>query len=143
MRSTDRLLPDGDALDVLEIERVSESGLVADGDGATRRGLDRRLNDVALPVAFAGGNVAGQHEVRQRRHRDIVRATDAGFEHAAAPHRNAGRLRYVVHLLRLGEAADAPQLDIDDAARPHANRLLRVVRRADALVETDGRLQLC
>ena len=100
------------------------------------------LDDVALPVALAGRDIAGQHEIRQRGERDVVRAPDAGFQHAAAPHRDAGGLRDIVHALGLAESAHAAQLDVDDAAGAQADGLLGVVRGADALVQADGRLEL-
>ena len=102
--------------DEIVVEFVAEARLVANGDGAARRGLDRRLDDVARPVALAGRNIARQHEIGQRGQRDVVRPADARFQHAAAPYRNARRLRHVVHALGFGESAHAPQLDIDDAA---------------------------
>ena len=135
-------LADGDAADEIVIELVAEAGLVANRDGAVRRGFHRGLDDVALPVALAGRDIAGQHEIRQRGERDVVRAADARFQHAAAPHRNAGGLRDIVHALRFGEAAHAAQLDIDDAAGAQSDRLLGVMRGADAFVQADGRLQL-
>ena len=120
---------------------VAEARLVADLDRAARRGLHGGPDDVPLPVALAGRDVAGQDEIGQRRERDVVRAADARLQHAAAPDRNAGRLRDVVDLLRFGEAADAAQLDVDDAAGPQLDRLLGVMRGADALVEADRRLE--
>ena len=96
----DGFLAHGDVLQEIVIEVVAEAGLVADRDGAVRRGFDGGHDDVALPVALAGRDVAGQHEIRQRGERDVVRAADARFEHAAAPDRNAGGLRDIVHALR-------------------------------------------
>ena len=58
-----------------------------------------RHDDVALPIALARRDVAGQHEIRQRGERDVVRAADARFEHAAAPDRDAVRLGDIVHAL--------------------------------------------
>ena len=67
-------------------------------------GFDRRNDDVLLPVALAGGDVAGQDEVGKRGERDVVGAADAGLEHASAPDGDAGGLREVVDALRLAEA---------------------------------------
>ena len=71
-------------------------------------------------VAPAGGDVAGQREVRERRQVDVVRAADARLEHPAVPDRHAGRRADVVHADRLGVAADAARLDVDDAAGARA-----------------------
>src|ERR1043166_8148905 len=58
-------------------------------DGSLRGNRHFRLDDVFMPVAPAGGHVAWQNKIRQSGKRDVVRAPDSGFEHAAAPHRNA------------------------------------------------------
>ncbi len=68
-----------------------------------------------------------------------MRAPDPGFQHAAAPHRYARRLSDVVNALRLRESADPAELDVDDLARTHLDRLVRLVRRPDAFIETDRR----
>ena len=47
-----------------------------------------------------------------------------------------------MHAFGFGEAAHAPKLDVDDAARVQADCLRRLVRGADALVQADGGLQL-
>src|SRR5690349_3594476 len=98
MPSTDHFLPDGDAADEVEIEVVTEAGFVADFDGPARRGFDGRADDVLLPVALAGGDVAGEDEIGERGQCDVVGASDAGFEHATAPDGDAGSLGDVVDL---------------------------------------------
>ena len=52
-----------------------------------------RLDDVLSPVAAGCGDVAGKREVGKRRQGDIVRATDAGLQHSAAPDRDATLFR--------------------------------------------------
>ena len=52
------------------------------------------------------------------------------------------RLRDIVNALGFAESAHAAQLDIDDAAGAHADRLLGLVRRADAFVQADRRFEL-
>src|SRR5262245_10262131 len=115
MRSTDGLLPDRDAADVVVIELVAEAGLIADFDGAPRSGFDGWLNDVLLPIAFARGDVAGEYEIGEGGERDVVRASDAGFEHAAAPNGNTRSLRDVVNTLGFGKSAHTAQFDVYDA----------------------------
>src|SRR6185503_387174 len=115
-RSTDRLLTNGDLGHVLAIDRVAKTRLLTDMDGASRGGFDRRRDDVALPIAVAGRDIAGQNEIRKSGKRNVVRAPDAGFEHAAAPHRDSSGLRDIVNALGLAEPAHAPEFDIDDAA---------------------------
>src|SRR5215469_17302357 len=46
-------------------------------DGAFGRDGYFGLNDVFVPIAGAGGNVAGQGKVRERGHGDVVGAADA------------------------------------------------------------------
>src|SRR5439155_17004376 len=83
---------------------------------------------------------ARQREIRQRGKVDVRRAADAGFEHAAVPYGNAARRAQIVQPDRLREAADAPGLDIDDAAGAGGDRLARNVDGLDRLVEADRRL---
>src|SRR5262249_18715763 len=123
----DGLLPDRDAADVVVIELVAEAGLIADFEGAPRSGFDGWLNDVLLPIALAGGDVTGKNEIGEGGERDVVRASDAGFEHAAAPHRDARGLRHVMHTLGFGKATHAAQFDINDAAGPQTDGLLGMV----------------
>ena len=66
---------------------------------ALRRDFDGRRDDVAGPITLAGRNVAGQHESGERRERNVMRAADAGFEHASAPHRNAVGVGEIVNLV--------------------------------------------
>ena len=42
---------------------------------------------------------------------------------------------------RLAQPADAPGLDVDHPARGHLQRLPRVSRREDALIQADGRAE--
>jgi len=109
---------------------------------SVRRGFHRRRDDVAFPIALAGGDVARQHEIRQRGQRDVVRAPDAGLQHAAAPHRNARRLGHVVDPFGFREPSDPPQLDINDSARAQPDGLLGMVRGADAFVQANGSFEL-
>src|SRR5262249_21222458 len=87
-------------------------------------------------------DVARQNEVRERGQCDIVRASDAGFQHTATPDGNARGLSDIVNSLRFPETRDAAQLDIDDAARAQTNGLLGMVRGADAFIEADRGFQL-
>ena len=110
-------------------------------DRAVGGDLDRRLDQVGIEVALARGDVAGQREVRQRRQVDVRGAADARLEHAAVPHRDAVRGAQIVQPDRLGEAADAARLDVDDAAGAGGDRLARDADRLDRLVEADRRRQ--
>ena len=98
--------------------------------------------DVALPIALTRRNVAGQHEIGQGRQRNVVSASDARFQHAAAPDGNTVSLTEIVDTLGFGKSAHAPELDVDDAAGLKTNCLLGLMRRANTLVETDRRIEL-
>src|SRR5450759_3984266 len=139
--SNQDLFPHRDAAHEIQIDLVAETGFVAQRDGAVRRGFDGGPDDVPLPVAPAGGDVAGQHEVGQAGERDVVGAPDAGLQHAAAPDRDAGGLGDIVHALGLAETGDAAELDVDDVAGAQLDGLLGVARGANALFQADGGLQ--
>ena len=65
-------------------------------------------------------------------------AADAGLEHAAAPDRDAALFGGVVDGDGLGEAADAADLDVDDAAGLHVDGGECVAAVANGFVETDA-----
>ena len=106
--------------------------------------LDRRIDQIGIEVALAGRDVAGQREVRQRRQMDVVRRGRCPI--SSMPPCQTGMpcaRAEVVQPNRLGEAADAPRLDVDDAAGAGAQSPRS--RRADGLdrlVEADRRRQL-
>src|ERR1039457_1643184 len=112
--STEDLLPHRDAFNEIEIDLVAETGSVAQRNGAVRRGFHLGRDDVPLPIAPAGGDVAGEHEVGQAGERDVVGAPDVGLQHAAAPDRNARCLGDIVHAFGLAESGDAAQLDVEE-----------------------------
>src|ERR1035437_8062059 len=140
--STEDLLPHRDAFNEIEIDLVAETGSVAQRNGAVRRSFHLGRDDVPLPVALTGGDVAGEHEVGQAGEGDVVGAPDAGLQHAAAPDRDAGGLGDIVHAFGLAESGDPAELDVDDAAGAQLDGLLGVARGANALVEADGGLEL-
>ncbi len=94
--SFEHLAAFGERFDAIEARRVADAGRGGNFYRALRRDFHFRLDDVFGPVAAAGGDVAGQSEIRQRGHGDVVRATDAGFEHAAAPDRDGFLLAEIV-----------------------------------------------
>src|SRR6185437_4291823 len=133
--------PYGQPLHQIEIEIVTETGLVAYGDCSVRAHLDRRHDDVLLPIALAGRNIAGQDEVRQRREGDVMGPANAAFQHAPAPDWDTVRLAEVVNAFCLCEAPDPAEFHIDDSSSFQADGLLRVVRGPDALVQADGGIE--
>src|SRR4029453_17614771 len=76
-------------------------------------------------------------EARQRRERDVVGAPDAGLQHPAAPDRHLLRLRERLDLFRFAVAADATELDVDDAARAQLQGVPRAGEADDGFVEAD------
>ena len=80
-----------------------------------------RIDEVGRVVAAAGGDVAGQREVRQRRQVDVVRAADAALEHAAVPDRDAVR------------RAQRSCTRIDSACPPTRPGLMLMMRQAPSV----------
>src|SRR5229473_4625002 len=132
---------DSEALDKVQARRKPDAWSAGDANGALRRNGDFGFNDVFVPVAAAGGNVAGKRKIRQRGERDVVSASDAGFEHPSAPNRHAALLAEVVNSPRHRVSTDSSELDVDDAARAQFQRFARLFFRVDALVEADRSLQ--
>src|SRR5260370_20930282 len=113
-RSFEHFAVFGELLDAIKARGIANSWRGGHTDGAFWRDLDFRLDDVFGPIAAARGDVSGQREIRQRGHGDVVRAADAGFEHATAPDRGGFRLAEMVDAARGGGAADACDCAIDD-----------------------------
>lgn len=84
---------------------------------AARGHFDFGLDNVLSPITAAGGDVPRQRETRQAGHGDIVRSSNARFEHASAPERDAVFQTDVVHLARAGVPTNSAQFDIHDPAR--------------------------
>src|SRR6476660_988732 len=76
-----------------------------------------RLDDVLIPIAFAGGNIAGQREIGKRRESDIVCSSDSRLQHSSAPHRHAVLLAQIVNTPCNGIPANSPELDVNNLAR--------------------------
>src|ERR1700685_512704 len=116
--------------------------MVADRYGPVRCYFDGRLDNIAGPVALARRDITREREIRKGGEGDIVRAANTRLQHAAAPYRDTGRLRDIVHALGIGETAHAPELDIDNSSGVHRDGLFGLMRRANAFIQTDGRLKL-
>src|SRR5271155_3658952 len=140
--SIEHLAAFGERFDAVQARGVADAWRGGNFYRAFCGDLHFRLDDVFGPVAAAGGNVAGKREVRQRGHRDVVRAADAGFEHASAPHGDGFLLAEIVNPARGGVAADAAELHIDNFAGADFDGGAGVLDIVDALVEADGRFQL-
>src|SRR5258708_35961445 len=95
---------------------IAESGRGGDLNRAARRDFDRRVDNVLFPIAFAGGNIAGERVAGQGGDRDVVSAADTAFQHAAAPNRDVAGEAESLDLASAGVAADAAHLDVDDAS---------------------------
>src|SRR6202789_3433005 len=132
----------GKRFDAIEARCVADARHRRNFNGSARGHFHFRLDDVFGPIAAAGGNVAGQREIRQRGHGDVVGAADAGFEHAAAPHRNRFRLTQIVNFPGGGVAADAAEFHIDDFAGADFDRGAGVLVIVNTSVEADRRFEL-
>ena len=112
-----------------------------DGDhaGGIHRPLGR--HDVALPVAGARADVAGQGEIRERGERDVAGAANAALQHAAAPDGDRVAPAEVVDRPGLREAADPSGLDVHDPSGPQGEHILGRVGVRNRFVEADRRRQ--
>src|SRR5215471_10708049 len=106
----------GEPVDSLAADLISEPGSLRDVDGATWGDFNLRLDDVLIPVAATGGNVTGQRKSGKGRHRDVVGAADAGFQHATAPYGDPQGAAQVVDATRFRVSADPAKFDVDNPA---------------------------
>jgi len=95
-----------------------------------------------LPVAGAGGDVAGQREVGLGGHGDVVGAAYTGLQHAAAPDGDGIFGAEIVDAFGLQVAADAAEFDVDDFAGTEGDGGFGLFVGVDALVKADGSLQI-
>src|SRR5712664_3530233 len=140
--STPSFLFNSPPFDQVVANMVTESGCRGDGNRAAGRDFDGRIDEVFFPVAFAGGNVAGQSVAGQGRDGDVVNAPDAAFEHAAAPDWNVARQAERLDLPSAGVAAGAAELDVNDARGAEVESSLRITGVANGFVEANRGLQL-
>src|SRR5260370_19661113 len=63
---------DGAALDQVEARREAYAGSLRNAYGALRRDANLRLDDVFAPVTAAGGDIAGERQIRQRGEGKVV-----------------------------------------------------------------------
>src|SRR5437899_4265212 len=104
----ENLFAHGEFLNQVQTRREADAGAGEHADGPLRRDFHFGFDDVGFPVAAAGGNVTGKRKIGQRRERNIVSATDAGFQHPAAPDRYLALLAEVVDAARRRVSAHAP-----------------------------------
>src|SRR5271168_5099182 len=140
--SIEHLAAFGERFDAVQARGVADARRGGNVYGAARRDFYFRLDDVFGPIAAAGGNIAGQREIRQRGHGDVVRAADAGFQHAAAPDGNGFLPAEIVNAAGWGVAADAAQFYIDDLAGADFDGGAGMLNIVNAFVKADGRIEL-
>src|SRR5260370_14114090 len=135
------LAPYRELLDPLAPRLVANAGTGGHANRPLRGDGHFGIDDVFGPVTLAGGDVAGQRKVSQGGESNIVRSADAGFEQAAAPHRNAVIAAEIMDAPRRSKSTHAAQLHINDAAGAQRDGGLGVLFAVDALVEADRRLE--
>src|SRR5580693_7981960 len=140
--SIEHLAAFGQRFDAVQARRVADAQSGGNFYRAFCGDFHFRLDYIFGPVAAAGGDVAGQREIRQRGHGDVVRAADAGFQHASAPDRNGFLLAKIVDAAGCGVSADAAQLHIDDFAGADFDGGAGVLDVMDAFVEADRSFEL-
>src|SRR6266849_2089499 len=132
----------GQAIDPRAINFKANSRFVRRQDRPARTYGHRRFDNVFFPITRARRDVARQRESLERSHRDVVRAANAGFQHAAAPYGNLLFAGDVFNFLRLSMPAHAPELYVNDAASAEGDRVSRILRRFHRLVQTNRSLNL-
>ena len=100
-----------------------------------RTSQHERLGHIARVVPVAGGDVAGEREVRKRCQGDVGRPPDPGLQHATAPDGNPGGRADVVHAPCLQVAADPPGFHVHDLTGAGHNGPECVSSRFDGLVK--------
>src|SRR5216684_509694 len=121
---------------------IAESGSSGDLNCSARGNFDGRVNDVLFPIALAGGDVAGQRVTGKGRGGDVVSPANTRFEHATAPRVDAASEAESLDLASASVAADAAQLDVNDARGSELQSSLRIAEVADGLVKANRSLQM-
>src|SRR5260370_3129384 len=93
-------------------------------------------------MSLRGWSIAWEGEPRQRGKRDVVRASDACFEHSAAPHGNVRLPRRVVDGNRFRQPAYAANFDVDDPASAQFNCRLGITAVANRFIQANAGLDL-
>src|SRR2546425_13002526 len=136
-----RVLFDGKAFDQVAADRIANAGLLRNNDCAARSDFDGGIDDIFVPVAAAGGDVAGKGEAGESGKGNIVGAADSGFEHSAAPDGDFLGGTIFLDGAPAGMSADAAEFDVDDAARAQFDRRGSIAYMADRFVQADGRAE--
>src|SRR5882724_4413031 len=131
----------GELLDAIHPRRKADPRPGWHANGSLRRYRYFWLDNVLMPITPAGGHIPGQNKIRQSRQRNVVRAPDPRLQHPATPHRDALGLAKIVNPLRHGVSAHSPHFDVDDLASAQCDSRLRLLRRMDALIQANRRLQ--
>src|SRR6185295_5295801 len=103
--------------DSWQVDCEADARRVRNFDRAACADCHGRIDDVFFPVTRTRRDVAGQSESRERRHRNVMRTADSGFEHAAAPDRNLIITRYSFDPLCFLMPADATEFHVDYSTR--------------------------
>src|SRR5690242_7806148 len=125
------LLTDRELLDAAGADLVAEAGRLRNVDDAVGRYPDFGIDDVLIPIALAGADVARPDESSLSRHGDVMGASDSGFDHAAAPNGSAAGSAVRLNKAGFAVTADAAEFDVDDAAGAEVERGLRAAQAAE------------
>src|ERR1700732_1938538 len=81
----------GKRLDAVNARCVADTRGRRDANRALTRHLNFRLNNIFVPISSTSRHITRKFKIFEGGHSNIVRAADAGFQHAAAPDRNRVR----------------------------------------------------
>ena len=141
-RSSKLDLAGGDGVDAGQVWGKADAGGCWDIYGAVGRDGYFGGDYVLVPVAGAGGDIAGERKIGKCGHGDVVGAANAGFEHAATPDRDIQFFWQRSWMrLRLEMAADPAELDVDDFAGAESDGGFCLFIGVNTFVKADGRLE--
>src|SRR5208337_3573356 len=127
-RGAKRVRPD------LVLHRLdTRAGRIGHGN-RTPNSQDRRSDDIVAIVPVRARDITGQREAWQAGDGYVRGTSDAKLVHPAAPDRDASCVTVVMNPLRLEQAAQPADLDVNDPAGAQVKRLAGVFGRVDALV---------
>jgi len=136
------LCADSELINQLRTHSISEARSLGHVNCAACGHLHFRLDDVLIPVALAGGNVAWKSKCWECGHGDIMCPSNSGLQHPSAPDWDPVRAAYVVNTPGLCVSANSAEFDVNDTTGAPLDRGQSMTTMSDAFVQADRILNL-